>query len=136
MKLIQSLERIEKKLDKESGSNKSGSHMTPEEKGRSRSDSRHHHHSQRQSKRRAHSISSPSPTRKHKRSGVDELKGKMNKIKTPTFDGEHKKDEDVKTWLLGMRKYFQLHNYSSHAEGRIVIYQLKGKESMLWDQLV
>jgi hypothetical protein len=60
----------------------------------------------------------------------------MNKIKPPTFDGEHKKDEDIETWLLGMRKYFQLHNYSSHAEGRIVIYQLKGKASMWWDQLV
>jgi hypothetical protein len=35
-----------------------------------------------------------------------------------------------------MRKYFQLHNYSSHAEGRIVIYQLKGEASMWWDQLV
>jgi hypothetical protein len=51
----------------------------------------------------------------------------MKKIKPPTFDGEHKKDEDAETWLLGMRKYFQLHNYSSHAEGRISIYQLKGK---------
>jgi hypothetical protein len=60
----------------------------------------------------------------------------MNKIKPPTFDGEHKKDEDAETWLLGMRKYFQLHNYSSHAEGRISIYQLKGKASMWWDQLV
>jgi hypothetical protein len=60
----------------------------------------------------------------------------MNKIKPPTFDGEHKKDEDAETWLLGMRKYFQLHNYSSHAEGRITIYQLKGKASMWWDQLV
>jgi hypothetical protein len=28
----------------------------------------------------------------------------MNKIKPPTFDGEHKKDEDAETWLLGMRK--------------------------------
>jgi hypothetical protein len=60
----------------------------------------------------------------------------MNKIKPPTFYGENKKDEDVETWFLSMRKYFQLHNYSSHAEGRIAIYQLKGKESMWWDQLV
>jgi hypothetical protein len=60
----------------------------------------------------------------------------MNKIKPPTFDGEHKKDEDAETWLLGLRKYFQLHNYSSHAEGIIYIYQLKGKASMWWDQLV
>jgi hypothetical protein len=60
----------------------------------------------------------------------------MNKIKPPTFDGEHKKDEYVETWMLGMRKYFQLHNYSSHAKGRISIYQLKGKASMWWDHLV
>jgi hypothetical protein len=60
----------------------------------------------------------------------------MNKIKPPTFDGENKKDEDAKTWLLGMRKYFQLHNYSFHTEGRISIYQLKGKASMWWDHLV
>jgi hypothetical protein len=67
---------------------------------------------------------------------VDELKGEMNKIKPPTFDGEHKTYEDGETWFLGMRKYFQLHNYSSHAEGRISIYQLKVKASMWWDQLV
>jgi hypothetical protein len=60
----------------------------------------------------------------------------MNKIKPPVFDGEHKKDEEAKTWLLGMRKCFQLHNYSSHAEGRIYIYQLKGKASVWCDQLV
>ena len=35
-----------------------------------------------------------------------------------------------------MRKYFQFHNYSSHAKGRIYNYQLKGKASMWWDQLV
>jgi hypothetical protein len=35
-----------------------------------------------------------------------------------------------------MRKYFQLQNYSSHAEGRIAMYQMKGKISIWWDQLV
>jgi hypothetical protein len=48
----------------------------------------------------------------------------MNKIKPPTFDDEQKKDEDAETWLLGMRICFQLHNYSSHAEGRIFIYTI------------
>jgi hypothetical protein len=57
---------------------------------------------------RTHSSSSPSPTRKHQKSGREELKAEMNKIKPPTFDGEHKKEEDVETWLLGMKKYFQL----------------------------
>jgi hypothetical protein len=42
MKLMRSLEIIERKLDKESGSNKSGSHGTPEKKGRSRNGSIHH----------------------------------------------------------------------------------------------
>jgi hypothetical protein len=60
----------------------------------------------------------------------------MNKIKPPTFDGEHKKDEYEETWMLGMRKYFQLHNYSEQIEGRIDIYQLNGKASMWWDQFV
>jgi hypothetical protein len=136
MKLMQSLNIIEKKLDKESGSNKSGSHRPPDEKIRTISVSIHHYHSLRHSNKRSHSSSSPSLVRKHKGSKVDELQGEMNKIKPSTFDGEHKKDEDAKTWLLGMRKYFQLHNYSSHAEGRIAIYQLKGKASMWWDQLV
>jgi hypothetical protein len=64
------------------------------------------------------------------------MKGEMNKIKPPTFDGDHMEDEDVETCLLGMRKYFQLQNYSSDAEGIISIYQLKGKASIWRDQLV
>jgi hypothetical protein len=67
---------------------------------------------------------------------VDEIQGEMNKIKSPTFYGKHKIDEDAETWLLSMRKYFQLHNYSSHTEGRIFIYKLKGKASICWDQFV
>jgi hypothetical protein len=46
MKLMRSLERIEKKLDKESGSNKSRSHRSPNEEIKERSGNRHHQHSQ------------------------------------------------------------------------------------------
>jgi hypothetical protein len=95
VKLLESLNRIEKKLDKESGSSKSRSHRPSDEKRKARSVSRHHHHSPRNSNKRSHNISSPSPVRNHERSGVDELRGEMNKIKPPTFDGEHKKDEDA-----------------------------------------
>jgi hypothetical protein len=132
---MKSLERIENKLDSERDSSKIGSHLTSDGR-RSRSVGKHHHHSQGHSKRREHSSSSPYPTRNHKRYGVDELKSEMNKIKPPMFYGEHKKEEDAETWLLGMRKYFQLWNYSSHEEGRIEMYQLKGKASMWWDYLV
>jgi hypothetical protein len=136
MNLLEGLNRIEKKLVKESGSSKFLSHKPSKEKIKEKSVSRHRHHFPRHSNKRAGNNSSLSPVRRYKRSEVDELRGEMNKIKPPTFDGEYKKDEDVETWLLGMKKYFQLHNYSSHAEGRIAIYQLKGKSSMWRDQLV
>jgi hypothetical protein len=95
MKSMNILNRIEKKLDKESGSRKSRSHGSPDEKRRVISVTRHHHHSPRHSNKRVHNKSSPSPIKKHKRSEMDELRGEMNKIKPPTFDGEHKKDEDT-----------------------------------------
>jgi hypothetical protein len=72
---MQSLNQIENKLDKESGLSKSGSHGPPDEKTRASSVSRHHHHSLRNSHKRSHNNSSPSPVRKHKISGVDELRG-------------------------------------------------------------
>jgi len=88
LKFLKSFYRIEKKLEKESDLSRTKIHHNSE--GRmSRSVGRHPHHSQGRSKRRTHSISSPSPTRNHKRSRVDELKEEMNKIKTPMFDGEH-----------------------------------------------
>jgi hypothetical protein len=105
LNLMKSLERIENKFDKERDSSKIGIHQNFEGR-RSRSVGRHHHHSQGRSKRRTHSSSSPYATRKNRISRVDELKGEMNKIKPPTFDGEHKKEEAAKKWLLGMRKYF------------------------------
>jgi len=64
------------------------------------------------------------------------LGGDKKSIKPPTFDGENKKYEDAETWFLGMRKYFQLCNYSSHEEARIATYHLKGKASMWFDQLM
>jgi hypothetical protein len=136
LKFLQSLERIEKKLEKGRDSGMIESRIEHGRRSRSRSSSQHHSRSQKHLDRETHSSSSPSPTQKHRKSGREELKGEMNKIKPPTFDGEHNKEEDVETWLLGMKKYFQLQNYSSHAEGRIAMYWLKGKASMWWDQFV
>jgi len=59
---------------------------------------RNNHHSPKYLFRKACSSSSPSPIRKHKRRArVDRLQELMNKIKPPTFDGEHKKDEEEDT---------------------------------------
>jgi hypothetical protein len=108
LKMLKSLEIIEKKLEKESDTSISRSVITPESRRRSRSGSRHYRLSSKHSGQETHSSSSPSPTRKHQKSGRDEFKGEINKIKPPTFDDEHKKEEDAKTWVLGMKKYFQL----------------------------
>ena len=61
-------------------------------------------------------------------------KGNLEKINL--LHAKNKKGEDVEAWMLGMRKYLQLHNYSSNMESRISIYNLQCKSSMLWDQLV
>ena len=136
--LMQSLDIIENKMDKETQLSRSGSQRYHDEKIReARGVDRHHHHLLKHSFRKARSSSSPFLFKNHKRRiGVDEIRGEMNKIKPPTFDGQHKKDENVEIQLLGMRKYFQLHNYSMQEEGRNFIYQLKGKASMWWDQYV
>jgi hypothetical protein len=39
---------------------------------------------------------------------VDELQGEMNKIKPPTFDGEHKKDEDAKDMVSRHEEVFSI----------------------------
>jgi hypothetical protein len=41
-----------------------------------------------------------------RRHGSYILQGEMKKMKPPSFDGENKKGENEKEWLLVMRKYF------------------------------
>jgi hypothetical protein len=52
----------------------------------------------------------------------DILQGELRKIKPPTFNGEHRKGEEVEAWLLEMKKYFQLHDYPS----RVFLQSSKG----------
>jgi hypothetical protein len=65
------------------------SHKSSDEKGEVKGASIHHHHPHRNSDNRAGNNSSLSFVRRYKRSGVDELRGEMNKIKPCIFDGEH-----------------------------------------------
>jgi hypothetical protein len=55
------------------------------------------------------------------------LQGELRKINPPSFDGDNRTREYAESWLLGMRKYFQLHDYPSHVEAKIVFYHLQGK---------
>jgi hypothetical protein len=73
MKLLEGLNIIEKKLVKESGLRKSGSHKPSDEEIKARSISIHHHHSPRHSNKRVGSSSSSILVRRHKSYRVDEL---------------------------------------------------------------
>jgi hypothetical protein len=65
LKMLKSLERIEKKLEKESDTSKSRSVRTPERRRRLRSGNRHYHLSLKHFGKETHNSSSSSPTRKH-----------------------------------------------------------------------
>ena len=63
------------------------------------------------------------------------LQGELRKLKPPSFDGEREREDDAEAWMLGLMRYFQLHNYSSNLEEIIFTYHLHGKDAMWWDKL-
>ena len=76
-----------------------------------------------------HSLSSDnslSPCRKRQKND-DNLQGEFRKIKDPTYEGEMNTKEKDEKWLLGMSKYFRVHNYSSEMKAQVAIYNLKEK---------
>jgi hypothetical protein len=78
-------------------------------------------HSQRKGKKRKHS----------KSHDPEEFK----KAKPPSFDGEVKKGEEAEACLLGLKKYFRVHDYSENLKARITIFNLDGKASIWWEYL-
>ena len=52
-------------------------------------------------------------TKKRKYKPCEEISGEFKKIKPPTFNGDTEKGEEAKSWLSGMKKYFQIYNYSN-----------------------
>lgn len=79
----------------------------------SSSDSERHHH---------HHWQHP-----YKRSDKKYFREEFKKAKPPNFDGDVNNLEDEKSRLLGMKKFFVLHNYSKNIKSKITIFSLKGK---------
>lgn len=109
---------------------------------RSASRDQNHHYSPSHPRKEYYSSEGPtsslevSPIRHQRRIHEKEkFHGELKKTKPPTLDGENKRGEDVESWLLGMRRYFQLYQYSPNLEARISIYHLKGKASIWWEEL-
>jgi hypothetical protein len=80
-------------------------------------------------------IESSVPKKKKRKNSQSSLTEEFKKAKPPTFDGEIKKGEEVKAWLFGLKKYFQVHNYSENTKARISIFNLNGGASIWWEDL-
>ena len=46
-----------------------------------------------------------------------------------------KKQEDVEAWRLGMNFFFELHNYIDNVKATVVIFSLKGKADIWWEDV-
>jgi hypothetical protein len=80
--------------------------------------------------------SSHSQTRRNKRKHPKSCDPEeFKKSKPPTFNGEIKKREEVEVWILGLKKYFRIHDYSENLKARIAIFNLNGKASIWWEDL-
>lgn len=58
----------------------------------------------------------------------------FNKVNLLTFDGEME-SKDVVAWLLGMKKFFRLHNYSENMKAKIDTFSIKGKANIWWEDV-
>ena len=51
------------------------------------------------------------------------------------FNGEVEKGEEVEAWLSGIKKYFQIYNYSDRLKSRMTIYNLTIKADIWWQDI-
>ena len=56
-------------------------------------------------------------------------------IKPPSFNDETQKGEEAKAWMSGMKKYFQIYNYSNQLKAIMEIYNLTGKAGIWWQDI-
>jgi len=49
--------------------------------------------------------------------------------------GEIEKGEEAEAWLSGMKKYFQIYNYSDRLKAKMAIYNLTRKEDIWWQDV-
>jgi hypothetical protein len=54
----------------------------------------------------------------------------FKKEKPPSFNGQIKKGEEAEAWLLGLKKYFRVHDFSENLKARVATFNLNGKASI------
>jgi hypothetical protein len=70
-----------------------------------------------------------------KRHSESSLIEEFKKAKPPTFVGEIKRGEEAKAQMLGLKKYFQVHNYLKKTKENIIVFNLNGGASIWWEDL-
>ena len=70
---------------------------------------------------------------KRKRHHRERSRDEFKKAKPPMFDGEVKTGQEVEAWLLGIKKYFQVQDYSRNMKERVSIFNLNGRASIWWE---
>ena len=119
--MLQSLTEFQRKIDSRRGiARQEGSKSSTRRRRKDSSGSSDSEESSRDS-------SSSSHKRKRKRHHRDRSRDEFKKAKPPTFDGEVKTGQEAEAWLLGIKKYFQVHDYSGNMKARVAIFNLNWK---------
>ena len=117
--MLQSLIDLQRKIDFGQGTaSPEGSKSSTRRRRRTSSGSSDSEKSSRDS-------SSSSHKRKSKRHHRDHSRDEFKKAKPPTFDGEIKTGQEVEAWILGVKKYFQVQDYSGNIKARVAMFNLK-----------
>ena len=77
--------------------------------------------------------SSSSHRNKKKRSCQNHAHEEFKKERPLKLNGEINNGQEVESWLLGMRKYFQVQDYSGNMKARVAIFNLTKRESIWWE---
>ena len=122
--MLQSLTDIQRKMNSEDRiDNLEGIKNTARRRKRSPSDSY-------DSEGSTGDSSSYSCENQRRRHYQNHSRDEFKEARPPTFNGEIKNGQEVEAWLLGMRKYFQVQDYSGNMKARVAIFNLTGRESI------
>jgi hypothetical protein len=61
---------------------------------------------------------------KKKKTSKSQKFEEFRKAKPPSFDGEIKKGEEAEAWLLGLKKYFRVHDFSENLKALVATFNL------------
>ena len=122
--MLQSLTNLQRKIDYGQGTTSlEGNKSSTRRRGRTYSGSSDSEESSGDSSFSSHK-------RKRKRHHRDRTRDEFKKAKPPMFDGEVKTGQEAEAWLLGIKKYFQVHDYSRNMKERVAIFNLNGRASI------